>query len=691
MKSNLPKHIWASRSSFKVSLLFALLACCLQVVNWFYWGRILEPRLRREAASQANVLAHSQAMKVAEVLASDTSEKRFQVLKETLNEVLLFTEPETGVHFFNGIELEVDYETIQAPYGSLDLNFGVKNCLNCFVSEVALYSPHSDELLGIAHFKVSNTLFKRLTKDVKRTLFIQSLLGLFLLLGVWVVTLVFVREINRSRQQAEVANKTKSAFLANMSHELRTPLNAIIGFSQMMSHDSGFLAKHRKNLSIINRSGEYLLELINDILELSRIEAGRSTLVVTSFDLYDSLDKVAEMIRLRAESKHLQLVVERPETVPRYIKTDERKLRQILLNLLGNAVKFTEKGGVVLRVRIQDDQQQGSKERNLCFEVEDSGPGISPAEQEKIFEAFTQASSGANKKEGAGLGLAISRQFVRHLGGNIEIKSEVGTGTIFRFTIRAQAGQCAEVESVRCKQCVIGVKVDSGKENTYRIMVVDDHRDNRVLLKQLLEDTGFTVLEAENGEQAVEHCLTGKPHLIWMDMRMPVMDGYEATRIIRERTSSWNKDAQPVIIALTASAFEEDRAAVLEAGCHDFVRRPFHEDEIFKIIHQYLGLELIYQHEEAQSALSGDSAWISPEHLQAAASRLPDRMIRDLRSATELSDMHQIDQIVHEIKSIDEGLANSLKNLVDTFQYDRILELLDRAEKPGRKEANNVG
>ncbi len=693
MKNKPDANIRARRTTIYVSLVFLVLAVSLQVLVWLYWNKILEPRLRREAASQANVLAHSQAVRLADAIL-DKSEQRLQGLHETIDEILLFTGSASDEPLFLGLDLEIDYDVVAAPHGSLDLQHGSISCESCFFSEVGLYSPRSDELIGIARFHVSDRLFRYLRNDVRRTLFTQSRLGTLLLLMVWGVVLFLIREINRSRQQAETANRAKSAFLANMSHELRTPLNAIIGFSELMGLEAGISEKQRENLAIINRSGEYLLELINDVLELSKIEAAGDTLTETTFDLYGALEKVTEMIRLRAEKKNLQLVFERSEKVPRFIKTDERKLRQILLNLLGNAVKFTEEGGVSLRVR--KERVEGKGIDNGClllhFEVEDSGPGIAPEDRARMFEAFTQTQSGYDKKEGTGLGLAISRQFARHLGGDIRVSSAVGNGAVFAFTVPVKPAKALEMESHRPARRVIGLKSSQGdaRRSQYRILVVDDHAENRALLRLLLERVGLLVKTAENGRQAVQ--LNGKwrPDLIWMDMRMPEMDGYEATKMIH-RAAADKQEIPPVIIALTASAFNEDRDAVLAAGCDDFVRRPFRESEIFNKIQEHLGVEYIYEPHEKASAWKASSGGLSAGEFKSAIARLPRSAVKELKTAIELSDMERIEAAVARIGAVHGALAIGLKKLVDTFQYDRILAFFDEtesvpAENPGEKE-----
>lgn len=486
------------------------------------------------------------------------------------------------------------------------------------------------------------------------------------------------------KEAAEAANRAKSAFLANMSHELRTPLNAIIGFSELMGFDVGLSKKQQENLAIINRSGEYLLELINDVLELSKIEAAGNTLTETAFDLYDVLEKVTEMIRLRAEKKNLQLVFELSDNVPRFIKTDERKLRQILLNLLGNAVKFTEEGGVTLRVRMDTagKGENGDDVLLLSFEVADSGPGIAPEDASRIFEAFTQAQSGYDKKEGTGLGLAISRQFVHHLGGDIKVNGSVGQGTIVTATVRVRSAAATDIRPHKPARRVIGLKSDgSGQNRSYRILVVDNQRENRTLLQRILEKVGFLVKTAENGQQAVSLTEAWKPHLIWMvmDIRMPVMSGYEATEAIR-RTIEDKPGSRPVIIALSASAFKEDHDAVLAAGCDDFLRRPFCEEEILTKIHKHLGVDYIYEPVQVTTASGSGPEALAAETFKSGIGRLPHNMRRQLKIAIELSDIEQMDQLVADIRVEHEALAVELKKHLDTFQYDRILTLLSEAK-----------
>jgi signal transduction histidine kinase/CheY-like chemotaxis protein/HPt (histidine-containing phosphotransfer) domain-containing protein len=386
-------------------------------------------------------------------------------------------------------------------------------------------------------------------------------------------------ELLHAQALAEEANLSKSVFLANMSHELRTPLNAVIGFSQLVARSGSLSPEDRESVAIIRRSGEHLLGLINEVLSISKIEAGKLALERRPFDPREMIVAVASMIRGRASAAGIELTVDLDPGLPPAVLGDEGKLRQALLNLLGNAVKFTTAGSVAIHA-----QWSGGRG---TFEVRDTGQGIAAAELPTLFEPFVQTESGRRAREGTGLGLAITRQLVHLMSGEITVTSRLGEGTTFRFDadlpLAAEPAHPAHVDRV------VGLEAT---ETRRRILVVDDTRDSRLLLRRLLEAVGLEVEEATNGAEAVEAWKAWHPELIFMDNRMPVMDGSQAAETIRELESSRPLlDRRPVVIvAVTASVFEHERGAILTRGADEVVMKPIDEEKIFDVIASRLGV-----------------------------------------------------------------------------------------------------
>ncbi|MEN9224358.1 MAG: ATP-binding protein, partial [Thermostichus sp. DRC_bins_24] len=435
--------------------------------------------------------------------------------------------------------------------------------------------------------------------------------------------------------------------------------------SQLLARDPKLTDKQRETIGTINRSGEHLLGLINDVLDMAKIEAGKLVLQEDPFDLHETLKVLREMLDIRARGKGIQLLFEQDAQLPKVIIGDEKKLRQVLINLVGNAIKFTAEGSVSVQVR--PISPVGVDPVELEFAVSDTGLGMTPEELGLLFQAFVQTDTSKKVSEGTGLGLTISRQFVQLMGGDISVTSQKGVGSTFRFTISVNLADEPSFTTSATQQKVIGLAPGQPR---YRLLVVDDHPDNRLVLRQLLEGIGFSIREASNGQEAIQVWQEWDPHLIWMDIRMPVLDGFAATEQIRSQL----KGRQTKIIALSASGFEEDRQKAERIGFDQFVLKPFRESTIFETLQHQLGVQFLYQ--SAVDSAATKTATQEPDPLTVEALRkMPsDWIVQFHKAALSLSN-RRMNQLIEQIPPEQGSLAKTLKLMVRKVQIDAILEV----------------
>ena len=473
-------------------------------------------------------------------------------------------------------------------------------------------------------------------------------------------------DLGEAKARAEAANRAKSSFLANMSHELRTPLNAVLGFSRLLKNDPAATPQQQETLDVIVRSGEHLLNLINNVLDMAKIESGQVGLKESEVDLHRLLHEMQSLMGAGAVEKGLRFALELDPDLPRVVAVDAGKLRQVLLNLLGNAIKYTESGGVKLRARLAS--VHGTEEAKVRFEVEDTGRGISPEDCQRIFTAFVQLGEQTPAQGGTGLGLSICKQYVELMGGQIAVTSQPGKGAKFHFVIPVRIlPDLPERDQLKHRR-ILGLAQGQPR---CRLLIAEDQPENRLLLRKVLSPLGFELREAANGQEAVALFDQWQPHLIWMDIRMPVMDGLEAVRRIRATPAG----KATKIVALTAHALEEEREPIMAAGCDDLVRKPFHEQELFEALARHLRLKFIYETAPREEApLATPPPTLRPEQLEA----LPAQLRQDLRQAVVELDTARTQTLIEQVAQHDAVLGKALADLAKQLDYKRLLKLLEK-------------
>jgi signal transduction histidine kinase/DNA-binding response OmpR family regulator len=458
--------------------------------------------------------------------------------------------------------------------------------------------------------------------------------------------------------QAEAENKAKSKFLANMSHEIRTPMNAILGYTQLLRRHEQLTQQQHKYLEIIYSSGEHLLALIDSVLDMAKIESGRMVLSPSKINLCTLIAEISRMFQLEADKKNIKLILNKQTSMPEWLVVDANKLRQVIINLVGNALKFTEQGSITLSV---GQCQMESESVRLYIEVKDTGCGIEAEKLQTIFEPFIQAEIN-NCKVGVGLGLAVSREIARLMNGSLSVHSEPNQGSVFRFEFSAQAAEGSL--PLPLNQFKWAVR----NQNPFRILVVDDDADNLNMMGNMLTTLGLEVLLVDSGDKALTDYKEHKPDLVILDYQMGPLSGVDVVRNIRALK---NGNSVPIIM-VTASPFNEYREQSLQAGANAFLSKPFREEQLFAVIEQLSSIQ--FETINQSSDVINSNSHSSPENIDMHC--ISDSLREALKNAIARGYLDDIDLSINQIALEDQSIGSVLRELADSFKYPAILKML---------------
>ena len=484
-------------------------------------------------------------------------------------------------------------------------------------------------------------------------------------IGMGVVFSFFHECLHKARSNADAANLAKSVFLTNMSHEIRTPMNAVLGFTQLLLRNPQLPPSQQVHLETIYRSGEHLLNVINNILEMSRIESAKITLNPESFDLLILLDDMEQMFSLRAVSKQVNFSIKRQQPLLQTAVTDATKLRQVLINLLGNAIKFTPNGGSV-KLLVNAKEEHNERWR-LFMEVEDSGPGISNIDLPNLFKPFFQTAIGSKHYDSTGLGLAISREYIKMMGGELNVTSRIGVGTVFRFNVLLDAPQTNQAVDNRSKRVAVGLK---SLNLPCRILIADDDPCHQKFIKELLETIGFDLRIVSDGADAVKECAEWKPQVVLLDIKMPIMDGFETIHRIRQIHGNNMK-----IIVVSAIVFKDQQQKALEMGADIYLCKPIIINNLLASIKELTGFQYLYddQDDPNKSEVSKErkSCEVSSTELQ----NLPSDLVSALYNATETADYDKMLIVINKISKYDSNISRRLLQYAENYEYFKLLNI----------------